>query len=243
MSVGVRASGGRCPAGRRRCPAGRSAGSGRSGPRDPERPVVRDEVARGDRHQRGRELAGAGRARAPAASRALTCAAPATSSRATTTNMSSRPPVCSSGAGSAELCTQVYHRGSAEKPSYAVPPSMTATVASSPRSTAQRVEPVQRRAQHPPTVGAAAQGAQRAVQPRPHLEGVPPGEPARAEDEGAQQVEQHVGADRDAQHRQGGPVGGDQLEPGEGEQPERGRPVARGPVGEGAVRVEPREAR
>ena len=55
--------------------------------------------------------------------------------------MSSSPPVCSSGAGSAELCTQVYQRGSEENPSYAVPPSMTAIAASSPRSTRSALGP------------------------------------------------------------------------------------------------------
>ena len=133
----------------------------------------------------------------------------------------------------------MYHRGSEENPSYAVPPSITATVGEQPPLHGDGVGAVQRGAQHPAAVGAPAERAQRAVEPGPDLERVTAGEPARAEDEGAEQVGQHVGADRDAQHRQRRPVGRDQLQPGEGEQPQRRGPVTGGPVGERAVRVQP----
>src|SRR6476660_8547274 len=52
---------------------------------------------------------------------------------ATRPKKASRVPVLSSDDGTDEVCTNVAHDRFAEKPSYAVPPSITATVGTSPR--------------------------------------------------------------------------------------------------------------
>src|SRR5829696_2955256 len=52
---------------------------------------------------------------------------------ATRAKKASRVAVLSSGDGTGEVCTKVAHDRFAEKPSYAVPPSMTETVGTSPR--------------------------------------------------------------------------------------------------------------
>ena len=106
---------------------------------DPERPVVRDEVAGGDRDERGRESARDPRTGTRA--RCAETAAAKASEPATIRHTVSSAAVCHNCAGRLEDWTKVYQRVSPENPSYAVLPSMTDVTASSPRCAARALGP------------------------------------------------------------------------------------------------------
>ena len=107
-----------------------------------------------------------GRGRAPAASRALASAA-TRSSTATTTHMSSSPPVCSSADGQRRgLHPRVPARLGGE-PVVRRAAQHHRDRRQQPALDAERRWAVQRGAQHPAPVGAAAEGAERAVEPGP----------------------------------------------------------------------------
>ena len=96
-----------------------------------QRPVVRDHVPQRHRHQRVRELPGhRPRRRAPPI-RPASAVATANSS-ATSATTATRPQVLVSTCGTGEVCTNVNQRGAFDAPSYAVVPSITATVATRP---------------------------------------------------------------------------------------------------------------
>ena len=81
-----------------------------------------------------------------------------------------------------------------------------------------------RGAQHQAPVGSPSEGRHSPVEARQHLERVALAEPALAERERPDDADEDEQPDRDPQHQQGGPVRRDELEPGERQQPGRGRP-------------------